>query len=32
MKEKFNWKKLLLDIAKLAIAALAGWLGGGVTL
>lgn len=28
----FNWKKLLLDIAKLAIAAVAGWLGGGVIL
>lgn len=25
--KKFDWKSLLLDIAKLAIGALAGWLG-----
>lgn len=27
--KKFNWKKLLIDIVKIAIGALTGWLGAG---
>lgn len=32
MKNKFNWKGLLLEIARLLIASLAGWTAGGTTL
>lgn len=29
-KSKFNWKKLIADIIKVALGALSGWLGAGL--
>lgn len=28
-KKKFDWKKLVADVIKVALGALTGWLGGG---